>query len=126
MRILNITPVPKPRMTQRDKWANRPCVARYHDFKDLIRASQITIPSSGCIVTFILPMPKSWSKKKREAVNGAPHKAKPDIDNLLKALLDSVFNDDAHIYDIRAIKKWGENGQIVIEHSNDPRSQPAR
>lgn len=80
-------------MTQRDKWANRPCVARYHDFKDLIRASRITIPS---------------------------HKAKPDIDNLLKALLDSVFNDDAHIYDIRAIKKWGENGQIVIEHSNDP------
>ena len=27
----------KPRMTQRDKWKKRPCVLRYHAFRDKMR-----------------------------------------------------------------------------------------
>ncbi|MCR4339433.1 MAG: RusA family crossover junction endodeoxyribonuclease, partial [Gemmatimonadaceae bacterium] len=37
---------------------------------------------------FRLPMPPSWSNKKRLAMIGQPHAQKPDIDNLLKAVLE--------------------------------------
>lgn len=40
MRIIEypIVPVPKPRMTQRDKWQKRPAVMRYRAFCDEVRA----------------------------------------------------------------------------------------
>ena len=34
--------------------------------------------------TFILPMPKSWSKKKKQLMHGKPHIIKPDLDNIIK------------------------------------------
>ena len=34
-------------------------------------------------------MPKSWSLKKKKAMNGKPHRQTADIDNLLKALIDA-------------------------------------
>ena len=41
-------------------------------------------------VSFIMPMPKSWSKKKRAAMDGKPHTARPDIDNLPERRLHGV------------------------------------
>ncbi|MBT9425870.1 RusA family crossover junction endodeoxyribonuclease [Enterobacter oligotrophicus] len=61
-------------------------------------------------------MPKSWSKKKRTAMYGQPHQVKPDLDNLTKSLLDALFEDDAHIWDARTSKIWGETGMIIIEN----------
>lgn len=62
----------------------------------------------------IVPMPKSWSKAKREQYVGQPHQQKPDKDNLEKALLDAVFDEDSHVWDGRVTKIWGETGQIII------------
>lgn len=39
---------------------------------------------------------------------------KPDFDNMMKALMDALYEDDAHIWDSRVTKLWGEKGQIVI------------
>lgn len=114
MKAYNITPVPKPRMTQRDKFRKRPPVLRYRAFKDLCRLHGVEIPEHGYHVTFILPMPKSWTKKKRIAMNGQPHQQKPDKDNLEKALLDAVYTDDSKVWDGRVTKLWGENGQIIV------------
>lgn len=111
----SITPVGKPRMTQRDKWRSRPPVLRYRLFCDEVRLHQITLPEEGAHVVFVMPMPSSWSSKKRAAHDGQPHRQKPDIDNLQKALLDALFDDDAQIWDIRASKIWGEDGQIIIQ-----------
>lgn len=110
-----ITPVPKPRMTRRDKWAKRPAVMRYRAFCDDVRDSGLVLPECGYHVTFILPMPKSWSKKKRDKMNGAPHQQVPDKDNLEKALLDSLFGNDSHIWDGRVTKRWGLSGAIQVE-----------
>ncbi len=110
-----ITPVPKPRMTRSDKWKKRDCVVRYYAFKDEVQANKITLPESDYHVTFILPMPKSWSKKKKQEMNGKPHQQKPDKDNLEKALLDAIFDDDCKIWDGRVTKLWGEVGKIVIK-----------
>ncbi|WES88797.1 RusA family crossover junction endodeoxyribonuclease [Dickeya fangzhongdai] len=117
MKTYDITPTGKPRMTQRDKWQKRPPVLRYRAFCDEVRLNKITLPGGGWHVTFVIPMPASWSKKKRAEFNGKPHQAKPDCDNLLKALMDAIFDDDAHIWDVRVSKVWGEAGQIIIREA---------
>ena len=110
-----ITPVPKPRMTQSDKWKMRPAVLRYRDFCDQVRAAGIELPDYGAVITFVLPMPNSWSKKKRIAMHGKPHQQKPDLDNLLKALADAVHEDDSHIWNFGSVSKlWGNEGLIAI------------
>ena len=111
--IYNITPVPAPRMTRSDKWKKRACVMRYFAFRDEVKLKKITV-DNGSHITFTMPMPKSWSKKKRRAHIGSPHQQKPDIDNLTKALLDAIYDDDAHIWDLRITKIWGEYGKIEI------------
>lgn len=118
----DICPAPKPRMTQRDRWAQRPAVLRYRAFCDEVRAAGVEIPESGAHLVFVLPMPKSWSKKKRAAMNGKPHQQKPDVDNLLKAVLDAVHSDDAHIWSISAAKLWGEVGSITITTEQNAQS----
>lgn len=114
MKVYNITPMGKPRMTRADKWKKRPEVLRYRAFCDHVRLQGVELPEAGAHVTFILPMPLSWSKKKRLQHDGQPHQAKPDCDNMLKALMDAIYADDAHVWDCRVTKVWGETGQIVI------------
>ncbi|MBT0460587.1 RusA family crossover junction endodeoxyribonuclease [Morganella morganii] len=110
----DITPVPKPRMTKSDKWKKRPETARYWAFKDEVRLRGLTLPECGYHVIFTVPMPKSWSKKKRAAMNGQPHQQRPDKDNFEKALLDAVFGEDCRVWDGRASKLWGESGKITV------------
>jgi len=115
MKYYGITPTPKPRMTQSDKWKKRPPVARYFQFCNEIRAAGFELPDHGASIVFYLPMPKSWSRKKQLAMNGKPHQAKPDLDNLLKALSDAVYNDDAHIWHYKELTKlWSICGHIAI------------
>jgi len=59
-------------------------------------------------------MPKSWSLKKKKAMNGKPHRQTADIDNLLKALIDALLSEDKQVWDVHASKRWGETGQIRI------------
>lgn len=109
-----ITPVPKPRMTQRDKWLKRPCVLEYWRFRDQCRSRRLKLPCEGAHITFILPMPGSWSQKKKIEMEGKKHESNPDVDNLLKGLADAVYKNDSCIWDIRITKIWGYEGKIVI------------
>lgn len=113
-KVYDIEPCPKPRMTRSDKWNKRDCVLRYRTFCDQVRAAGIQVPESGATITFVLPMPKTWSKKKKAEMLGQPHQTTPDKDNLEKALLDACYKNDAHIWDSRVIKRWGYSGQIII------------
>ena len=113
--IYHITPTPKPRQTRADIWKQRPRVMRYRAFADEVRAMGIKVPESDCKVLFILPMPPSWSKKKREMMRSRPHRQKPDIDNLCKALLDALYGDDSVVWEISLCKVWGDVGAIEIE-----------
>lgn len=112
-----ITPLGKPRQTQRDKWAKRPAVLRYRAFCDEVRARGVRLPESGYHVLFVLPMPKSWSKVKREIWKGQGHQQKPDLDNLVKALMDALYADDCCVWDGRFTKVWGDVGEIVIREA---------
>jgi Holliday junction resolvase RusA-like endonuclease len=109
-----ITPVPKPRMTQRDKWARRPPVLRYRAFCDEVRLHGMALPEGGARIVFMLPMPASWSAKKRASMAGQPHQQKPDTDNLIKAVQDAILDDDCRIYDISGCKFWAVSGSITV------------
>ena len=116
--ILKITPVPKPRMTQSDRWKKRPCVVRYRAFADELRilaAQNNYIVKNPLSVTFVLPMPKSWSKKKKLEMDGKPHTQTPDLDNLLKAFQDVLLKDDSGVHTYKNVRKiWGIEGLIII------------
>ncbi len=112
-----IDPIGKPRMTQRDKWQQRPCAMRYRAFCDKLRqsfaAQRISLPDTFQI-QFTIEMPASWSKKKRLEMNGRPHQTKPDLDNMLKAVCDALREDDSPIHAWTARKIWGKCGMIEI------------
>ena len=86
---------------------------RYRQFKDDCRAAGLRLGDSVS-VKFYLPMPKSWSKKKRAEMDGKPHQQKPDVDNICKALLDACLVEDSHVYAITAVKYWAENGAVEL------------
>ncbi|NWC66026.1 RusA family crossover junction endodeoxyribonuclease [Cedecea sp. P7760] len=117
MKVYNILPMGKPRMTRADKWKKRLEVLRYRAFCDEVRLNQIELPECGYHVIFVLPMPPSWSKKKQAEYDGKPHQSRPDKDNLEKALLDALFGEDSHIWDGRVSKIWGTTGKIIIREA---------
>ena len=114
--FIPITPIPKPRMTQSDRWRQRPAVMRYRAFGDELRQllSSYTLPDE-VQVTFFMPMPKSWSLKKQAAMEGQPHQVRPDIDNLCKALFDHLAKEDKYIWHVDAKKVWSKNGGIMLQ-----------
>ena len=67
------------------------------------------------------PVPKSWSKKKKLlAYSGALVPGKPDLDNVIKAVLDGLngvcFRDDKQVERIEAEKHYSarEDGHVDI------------
>lgn len=109
-----ITPVPKPRMTKSDKWKKRPAVMRYWKFKDEVKLAKVKLPKAGCQVIFFMPMPASWPEHKKLVYELRAHQQKPDVDNLLKGLMDAVYGDDSGVWDIHVTKLWGMVGKILI------------
>ncbi len=111
--IFDIVPMGKPRMVQSDKWRVNPnhrdprkrqreVVARYWQYKDdlqkLCLMNKFKIKETIDMQVY-LPMPPSWSEKKKLAMNGKPHQQKPDGDNILKGFLDALTTNDEIIWD---------------------------
>lgn len=114
MRTHRIVPVAKPRMTQSDRWNQRPAVLRYRAFADAARASGLYV-GPACGLVFYLPMPKSWGKKKRAGRDGRPHVQKPDLDNLVKSVFDATNPEDAWIWNLSTVqKRWAQDGAVVV------------
>lgn len=116
--VIPIKPMGKPRMTRRDKWAKRPAVVAYREYADNIRSACAgKIPKDAFSVswTAYLPMPDSWSQKKKVSMAGKPHRSKPDRDNIDKGILDALFENDSGI-SFGVLKKfWDDGGGSRIE-----------
>lgn len=118
MITFTIEPVGKPRIVRSDTWNPRAQVAKYYLFKDELNLQakiKRYVLSDSLSIVFHIPMPASWSLKKKLTMAGQPCKSKPDIDNLVKAFTDALTTDDAHIYEIHAVKKWSERGLIEVQ-----------
>ena len=64
------------------------------------------------------PMPKSWSKRKREETRGTYSDVKVDIDNLAKVIFDAgngvIWDDDKAVVVLIASKRWADTGGVEI------------
>lgn len=138
--ILNITPQSHCRSTKGDsiffripREKLRPeglrrltRLEKYNNYKlELLAESkkkQFTIPASGLSITFFMPMPKSWSKKKKKQFHGFLCQSRPDLDNLLKAFADSLTSEDKYIANISATKRWVDfpTGWIELSLIDEP------
>lgn len=69
-------------------------------------------------LVFYISLPKSLSKKKRAEMLGKAHTQKPDLDNLIKNVLDRanglLWADDDCVARITASKVWAEIGKIEM------------
>lgn len=97
-------------------------IERYNQYKiDLLalcKAKKFVLPSQGLCITYFIPVPKSWSKKKKAKYHGTLHQSQPDIDNLVKATFDSLAREDKYVGHIGYIcKRWvdSEKGWIEFE-----------
>ncbi len=127
--VLDVIPMGAPRMTQSDRWKTNPnhkdprkrqrdVVTRYFNLKntlvEICDKYKFSMSNSLDIV-FLIPMPKSWSKKKKEKMNKMPHKSKPDLDNLIKGVKDALKKDDSDVWIYNnPQKRWAYKGSIII------------
>ena len=95
---------------------------RYNKYKEALRAEASRVgfimPMGGVWIKFYMPMPMSWSKKKKTRMNFEPKQSMPDLSNLIKAFEDGLFKQDNAIWDYRVSKYWynGEKGYIEVSY----------
>jgi Holliday junction resolvase RusA-like endonuclease len=115
----DVTPIGAVRQNRSDAWRKRPAVIRYRSYRDELKSEAqkygFKVPTGFFHITFNVPMPKSWSNRRRLLMVGTPHRQKPDIDNLQKAFLDALCVDDSFVFDLRASKVWSEIGSIEVD-----------
>lgn len=72
-------------------------------------------------MTFYMKIPQSVSKKRRDAMLGAPCLKRPDLDNFVKLYLDCmqgiVLSDDSIVWNITAKKIWSDEPRTEIKVS---------
>lgn len=96
----------------------------------LVNLKPVYIGSEPVILTvrFFLPRPKSHLNTKGECKKSAPtsHCQKPDIDNMMKAVMDAmkgiVWHDDSQVFMISTVKLWTRSApytDIIVESIDD-------
>lgn len=114
MITIDIIPMPAPRMTRADRWKGRECVTKYFSYKTELKLKCNTAGyklTDQLCVKFYLPIPKSLKNNIKE---GDKHKVKPDLDNLIKALMDAFGVNDSHVFSIKAEKYYSNNPRIEL------------
>lgn len=121
--IIDAVPIGAVRMTQRGKWTST-TAKRYLNYKRVVgyqMRAQCKEPIEGPVslsVTFYMPVPDSWSGKKKREHLGAPVTVKPDADNLVKGLMDAangiLWKDDNQVTDVTIKKRYAEKGYIEL------------
>ncbi len=116
IQFYDITPVPAPRQTKRDKWKPSPAVLRYRAFRDEVGLKIKELPMDFFHVVFLLEIPRSFSEARRMKMIGRPHQQTPDKDNLEKALIDAVYRsaNDAFVWNTASTKLWSSRPGIII------------
>jgi Holliday junction resolvase RusA-like endonuclease len=126
-----------PVAKQRPRFSRFGTYDKQRDVKELYRLSLLPqLPSGFRVIdspislhiVFEMPIPKSTSKKKLQALIGSPHLKKPDLDNLYKmfdAYNGVLWSDDSLIYKITMEKRYSETPQTLlnIEYEQDTRGK---
>jgi len=114
---IDIIPMGYVRRTRADAWKGREVVKKYYAYKDTLGyvLNRMEYKQGNNLhIAFLLPIPNSISKKKYKEYNLSLHNKKPDIDNLVKAFLDTVCKQDNFISRINCVKLYSTNPKIII------------
>lgn len=71
-------------------------------------------------ITAVFKIPESWSKKKKwQTINeGARPKVRPDIDNIVKVVMDALngvaYEDDSQVVEVKAVKAYGLGREEIL------------
>lgn len=84
-------------------------------------------PWDGCVYVRIVAkykIPKSWSKKDRQlAIDGKVPPKKPDVDNVVKIVLDAlnrvVYLDDTQVTQCNVRKMWDEEQDSLLVYMEE-------
>lgn len=115
-------PVPLQRHRTSGKRTYDPSKEAKRNFAWLVKQRSVGLfPHAEAIkvvVEYHMPIPKSYSAKKRLNAIGAPHTKKPDLTNLAKftedALNHILWKDDAIIADLHVKKIYSEEPKTLI------------
>jgi Holliday junction resolvase RusA-like endonuclease len=126
--LFDVIPLGAPRLSQSDKWKTNPNhidplkrqrkpVTNYYKFKNTLlnQAKEMNFELGQILdALYLIPMPNSWSNKKKERMNGMPCEVKPDTDNITKGVKDTFRKNDSDIWYEKAEKRWAFKGSIII------------
>ena len=87
------------------------------DLREIAKYLNYSVARAGSHIVFFIPVPKSWTKKKKALMHLQPHLPKPDADNLIKAFKDALVPQDSTIWDYRVTKRWINSDEGCIEIS---------
>lgn len=121
----------RPRMSRRTGTVYTPVKTR--DYEKLVRGCfrlatvgkgwDATANGYQLIATCYFPIPKSWTKAKRlQALKNEIHPKKPDLDNILKAVMDALnglaYTDDSQVFSATITKSYSgmtDGKKIIVE-----------
>jgi Holliday junction resolvase RusA-like endonuclease len=126
--LFDVIPMGAPRLSQSDKWKTNPnhadpnkrqrkVVTNYFAYKNALtkQAELMNFQLRQVLdALYLIPMPNSWSNKKKERMNGMPCEVKPDTDNITKGVKDTFRKNDSDIWYEKAEKRWAFKGSIII------------
>lgn len=121
-------PIPKgrPKFRRMGKYTSTYTPKTTVDYENKIRTAYMQQnenmpPLEGGVISnieIVIPMPASWSKKKKAEMDQTFHIQKPDKDNLEKSILDALngvaYVDDGQIHTGLTTKIWGYDGEVRV------------
>ena len=119
---INPVPASRPRVSHWSTYYPKKYTKFKKEMEALTSELETTLSEKPVSVEleFGIMMPKSWSKKKRKELNNTYCSNNSDIDNYIKAILDSlngvVYVDDKQVVELFAKKIYSEEGYIQYKH----------
>ena len=130
---INPVPASRPRVSRWSTYYPKKYTKFKQDMEALISELDTTLSEKlvRVEIDFMIKIPESWSKKKKQELNNTYCSNNSDIDNYIKAILDSLngvfFIDDRQVVEIFARKIYSKEGYILykqkeIENNDEVRT----
>lgn len=126
-----VVPSPRPRVSKFGTYMPEKYVLYKETIKNSFQKQKPNFtPFTGEIkvkIEAVFSVPKSYSKKKREALlpipgvehSGAGYIHRPDVDNISKTILDALngvaYVDDCQVTGLLIFKEYGYEDKVIIE-----------
>ena len=133
------TPKGRPRMTRRGRVYTPAKTVAYERTVSIVAQEAKSRLGGGMLfegpvmvtIYCYFALPPSWSRKRKAEMLHQPHAQLPDLDNLVKSVLDGVNNtqyssppatniwiDDKQVAAVAATKHWAEESSVLVRIEN--------